>query len=259
MPLHLFLSLMITLAISFPLVAEPIETGASGEGKPQAESDSKKAEAVATEKPTTETTKHTEEKTTETTEQTPSGTAATTKKEVSRDFLKLAEPKSTKKQPQKRHPWGGYWSAVYRDSSLPGEEDQDPEGLESQLPSPKPQKHVEKPLSLAEYKEVDFAKFASGMYVSDYAGKYVKFYCRFASLAPEETRLANFPPPKYVNFIIVSTGSSMENLTVVAGAELGDKIFQMESGKEITLYGLAQRLSLSAMTLVVDEIEVNQQ
>ncbi len=55
----------------------------------------------------------------------------------------------------------------------------------------------------------------------------------------------------------------MENLTVVAsmgksasgGAGPGDRMFRIESGREITLYGRAHRLGLSGLTLVVDEIE----
>jgi hypothetical protein len=169
-----------------------------------------------------------------------------------RDFLKLAEPKplNEKKQAPKNIPWGGYWSAVFR-----GSPDEEEPTLESRPPRPEPLKPEAKPHSLAEYKEVDFARFASGSYASEYGGKYVRLRCRFASLAPEGTRLSDFPPPEYINFLVVGLGSSMENLTVAARAELGDKIFRMESGKEITLYGLAHRLGLSGLTLVVEEIE----
>ncbi|HHT9153800.1 MAG TPA: hypothetical protein ACFYEM_09795, partial [Candidatus Hypogeohydataceae bacterium YC40] len=159
------------------------------------------------------------------------------KADTARDFLRLAEPKSLteKKQPPKNVPWGGYWSAIYRNSP---DEEEEPGGLETRLPKPGTVKPAEKPLSLAEYMDVDFARFASGSYASDYGGRYVKFRCRFASLAPEGMRLNDFPPPQFLNFIVVGPGSSMENLTVVARAELGDKIFRMESGKEIPLYGL---------------------
>ena len=197
--------------------------------------------------------------------------------EGARDFLKLAEPRPlTEKQPQKKSQWGGYWGAVYRRSldeePEVGERESEsasggPGGLQS--PSGEPKRTSgratpEKPASLAEYKEVDFARFASGSYASDYGDKYVKLRCRFASLAPEGMRLQDFPPPGYLNFIVVGTGSSMENLTVVAsmgksasgGAGLGDRMFRIESGREITLYGRAHRLGLSGLTLVVDEIEV---
>lgn len=203
--------------------------------------------------------------------------------EGARDFLKLAEPKSLtgKKQTPKNTQWGGYWGAVYRRSldeePEVGERESEPDppqagasvsgGLQS--PSGEPKRTSgratpEKPASLAEYKEVDFARFASGSYASDYGDKYVKLHCRFASLAPEGMRLQDFPPPEYLNFIVVGTGSSMENLTVAAsldksasgGAGLGERMFRMESGREITLYGRAHRLGLSGLTLVVDEIEV---
>ncbi|MFN3466073.1 MAG: hypothetical protein ACK4WF_00015 [Candidatus Brocadiales bacterium] len=189
------------------------------------------------------------------------------KGEPSRDFLKLAEPKSfTGKKTPKGTKWGGYWGAVYRRSldeePEMGERDSGPEGgasttgeLPPALSKQKPTKPPERPASLAEYKEVDFARFASGSYASDYGDKYVKFHCRFASLAPEGMRLQDFPPPEHLNFIVVGTGSSMENLTVVARKEMADRVFRMESGKEITLYGRAHRLGLSGLTLVVDEIE----
>jgi hypothetical protein len=167
-----------------------------------------------------------------------------------RDFLKLAEPKPlTEKKPQKKNvPWGGYWSAVYRNSP---EEEEEP----SPLPPPKKAKPVEQPLTLAEYKEVDYARFASGSYASEYADTYVKFRCRFASIAPEGMRLRDFPPPDYLNFMVVGPGSSMESLIVSAKKSLADQIFRMESGREITLYGRAHRLGLSGLTVVVDEIE----
>lgn len=170
-----------------------------------------------------------------------------------RGFLRLAEPKSIteKKQTPKRIPWGGYWGAVYRRSPEEG----DAYGGPEPLPPPKEARPPEKPTSLVEYKEVDFAKFASGSYASDYGGRYVKFDCRFVGLAPEGMRLKDFPPPDYINFIVVGKGSSMESLTVIASAELADKVFRMESDKEVTLYGLARRLGLSGLTLVVEEIE----
>ena len=200
--------------------------------------------------------------------------------EGARDFLKLAEPKSLtgKKQTPKSTQWGGYWGAVYRRSldeePEVGERESEPDSSTSvsgglQSPSGEPKRTSgratpEKPASLAEYKEVDFARFASGSYASDYGDKYVKLRCRFASLAPEGMRLQDFPPPEYLNFIVVGTGSSMENLTVVAsmgksasgGAGPGDRMFRIESGREITLYGRAHRLGLSGLTLVVDEIEI---
>ncbi|HHT9141032.1 MAG TPA: hypothetical protein ACFYEA_06150 [Candidatus Tripitaka californicus] len=195
--------------------------------------------------------------------------------EGARDFLKLAEPRPlTEKQPQKKGQWGGYWGAVYRRSldeePEVGERESEPDSsasasdrLQSHPGEPKRTPLPEKPASLAEYKEVDFARFASGSYASDYGDKYVKLRCRFASLAPEGMRLQDFPPPGYLNFIVVGTGSSMENLTVVAsmgksasgGAGPGDRMFRIESGREITLYGRAHRLGLSGLTLVVDEIE----
>ncbi|HHT9155581.1 MAG TPA: hypothetical protein ACFYD5_07185 [Candidatus Tripitaka sp. YC43] len=206
--------------------------------------------------------------------------------EGARDFLKLAEPRPlTEKQPQKKSQWGGYWGAVYRrsldeepevgeresesglpEASAPG----GPGGLPPPSGEPKQtggRATPEKPASLAEYKEVDFARFASGSYASDYGDKYVKLRCRFASLAPEGMRLQDFPPPEYLNFIVVGTGSSMENLTVVAGmgksasggAGPGDRMFRIESGREITLYGRAHRLGLSGLTLVVEEIENSRQ
>jgi|GEM_PF-4429164 len=214
--------------------------------------------------------------------------------EGARDFLKLAEPKSLtgKKQTPKSTTWGGYWGTIYRRSldeePEVGERESEPDppqagasvpslrsragsgGLQSPSGEPKQtggRATSEKPASLAEYKEVDFARFASGSYASDYGDKYVKLRCRFASLAPEGMRLQDFPPPEYLNFIVVGLGSSMENLTVVAsmgksasgGAGPGDRMFRIESGREITLYGRAHRLGLSGLTLVVDEIEIGGQ
>lgn len=199
--------------------------------------------------------------------------------EGARDFLKLAEPRPlTEKQPQKKGQWGGYWGAVYRRSldeePEVGERESEPDSsasasdrLQSHPGEPKRTPLPEKPASLAEYKEVDFARFASGSYASDYGDKYVKLRCRFASLAPEGMRLQDFPPPEYLNFIVVGTGSSMENLTVVASmgksasgaAGPGDRMFRIESGREITLYGHAHRLGLSGLTLVVEEIEIGVQ
>jgi hypothetical protein len=171
-----------------------------------------------------------------------------------RDFLRLAEPKPRveKKPSQKNVPWGGYWGAVYRRSPEEEEALEEP-GLKP--PQPQKAKPVEKPRSLAEYREVDFAKFASGSYASDFGGKYVRFHCRFVGLAPEGMRLHDFPSPEYLNFMVVGTGTSMESLTVAARTGLGDKIFRMESGREITLYGLAHRLGLSGLTLIVEEVE----
>ncbi len=175
--------------------------------------------------------------------------------DTARDFLRLAEPKSPiEKKTKKNIPWGGYWSPVYRGS--PEEEEEESSlGGPSTAGRQKLAKPEEKPPSLAEYREVDFARLASGSYASEYADKYIKFRCRFASLAPEGMRLHDFSPPEYVNFIVVGPGSSMENLTVVARSGLADKVFRVESGKEITLYGRAHRLGLSGLTLIVDEIE----
>lgn len=264
--------LVLMLAVSLLAVAgatAPASGGASGGDKTQAEGDNPpKAEGV----------KGAEERAPDKDKKTESDVKSPSESDKggpSRDFLKLAEPKSLtgKKQAPKGSKWGGYWGAVYRRSPDEepemGERDSEPDQPQAGasapggLPPPsgelKRTKPPEKPASLAEYKEVDFARLASGSYASDYGDKYVKFHCRFASLAPEGMRLQDFPPPEYLNFIVVGTGSSMENLTVVARKEMADRVFRMESGREITLYGRAHRLGLSGLTLVVEEVETNGQ
>lgn len=166
-----------------------------------------------------------------------------------RQFLRLAEPK--KAAPPKRSPWGGYWSAIYGEKSL---DEEDAEKKEESNP-PEADTDVSPP-PLSEYKEVDFGKFASGSYAQEYENKYVKMRCKFLSLAPEGARLVDFLPPDYANFVVTGTATSMTSLTVAARTEKADKVFALESQKEIVLYGKARRVELSRLTLVVEEIEV---
>ncbi|MFQ5956167.1 MAG: hypothetical protein ACE5KK_00145 [Candidatus Brocadiales bacterium] len=182
-----------------------------------------------------------------------------------RDFLRFAEPKTKKKKPKTR-PYGSYWMAPYGGKMV--DEDEDVFVEESVRPyfspygtSTEPAESKELKLSpltpppLSEFIEADFARLASGSYVSEYADKFVKMRCKFASLAPEGMRLKEFPAPDYVNFLVTGTGSTMFSLTVVAPREKASKVFGLESQKEIILYGRAVRLGLSGLTLVVEEVE----
>lgn len=170
--------------------------------------------------------------------------------ETRRQFLRLAEPQAKKAAPPKRLPWGGYWSAIYGEKPL---DEEDAEKMEeSNLPKADTD---EAPPPLSGYKEVDFGKFASGSYAQEYENKYVKMRCKFLSLAPEGARLGDFLPPDYANFVVTGTATSMTSLTVAVRTQKADKVFALESQKEIVLYGRARRVGLSGLTLVVEEIE----
>ncbi|MDO8137739.1 MAG: hypothetical protein Q6354_08875 [Candidatus Brocadiales bacterium] len=175
------------------------------------------------------------------------GTAGETK----REFLRLAEPKAKKAAPPKRSPWGGYWGAIYGEKSLeeegagPTKEESNPPKADIDVPPP----------TLSEYMEVDFGKLASGSYAIEYENKYLKVRCRFLSLAPEGTRIKDYQPPGYINFIVGGPGTGMASLTVVAKREKADKVFGLESQKEVVIYGKALRLGLSGLTLMIEEIE----
>ncbi|MFQ5862721.1 MAG: hypothetical protein ACE5IC_06320 [Candidatus Brocadiales bacterium] len=182
-----------------------------------------------------------------------------------RDFLRFAEPKTKKKRPKTR-PYGSYWMAPFGGRMV--EEDTDeyvdehvrpyfsPYGIPTEPAKPKELKLSPlTPPPLSEFVEVDFARFASGSYVSEYADKFVKIRCRFASLAPEGMRLEKFPAPDYVNFLVTGTGSTMFSLTVVAPRAEASKVLGLESQREIILYGRAVRMGLSGLTLVVEEVE----
>lgn len=207
-------------------------------------------------------------------------TSETAKGPVSegRDFLKLAGPEAMKKKeiPAKA-PYGSYWTSLYGGRETEGETDEQEgkhlrpsfspyyaEPVKPQVPEKSQEPLAPKELQLvpltppplSEFEEVDFAKFASGSYVSEYADKFVKMKCRFASLAPGGMRLDEFPTPGYVNFLVTGTGSTMFSLTVVMPSGKAGKVFGLESQKEIILYGRAVKLGLNELTLLVEEVEM---
>lgn len=185
----------------------------------------------------------------------------------SRDFLRLAEPRVKKKKRPMVRPYGSYWTAAYGSKIVEEDSDEYVEEYVRPYFSPyaavpaepeKPKRLKLSPITpppLSEFIEVDFSRFASGSYVSEYADKFVKMRCKFASLAPEGMRLEEFPAPDYVNFLVTGTGSTMFSLTVAAPREKASKIFGLESQKEIILYGRAVKLGLTGITLVVEEVE----
>lgn len=206
--------------------------------------------------------------------------AETAKEPVSggRDFLKLAGPEAMKKKEiPARAPYGSYWTSLYGGRDVEGETSEQEgersqpsfspyyaEPVKPQVPGKSQEPQAPKELQLApltppplsEFEEVDFAKFASGSYVSEHADKFVKIRCRFASLAPGGMRLDEFPTPGYVNFLVTGTGSTMFSLTVVIPSGKAGKVFGLESQKEIILYGRAVKLGLNELTLLVEEVEM---
>ncbi|MHC4198260.1 MAG: hypothetical protein ACYSRP_10245, partial [Planctomycetota bacterium] len=119
-------------------------------------------------------------------------------------------------------------------------------------------KHELAPLTpppLSEFEVVEFSKLASGSYASEYADRFVKMKCKFASLAPKGMRLEQFPAPRYVNFLVTGPGSTMFSMTFVAPSSKASKIFGLKSQKEINVYGRVVKLGLNQVTLVVEDVE----
>ncbi|MCP4365273.1 MAG: hypothetical protein GY800_08245 [Planctomycetes bacterium] len=193
-----------------------------------------------------------------------------------RDFLKLAEPTIKEKKKSTTTPYsGGYWNSLYGGQIVGGESNEDEEEgvIKGPAFSPyyaepvkprKPQrpqvdtKHELTPLTpppLAEFEVVEFAKLASGSYASEYADRFVKMRCRFASLAPKGMRLEQFPAPRYVNFLVTGPESTMFSMTFVAPGPKASKIFGLKSQKEINVYGRVVKLGLNQVTLVVEDVE----
>lgn len=194
-----------------------------------------------------------------------------------REFLKFAEPKAARKKKVKTNPYGSYWTSLYGGKFVTGDAgEQEDEGIQPSFspyyaepatpkaPEKSQEPQVPKELQLApltppplsEFEEADFARFASGSYVSEYADRFVKMRCRFASLAPKGMRLEGFPAPGYVNFLVTGTGSTMFNLTVAVPSGKAGRVFGLESQKEIILYGRAVKLGINELTLLVEEVEV---
>jgi hypothetical protein len=111
------------------------------------------------------------------------------------------------------------------------------------------------PPPLSEFEVVEFSKLASGSYASEYADRFVKMKCKFASLAPKGMRLEQFPAPRYVNFLVTGPGSTMFSMTFVAPSSKASKIFGLKSQKEINVYGRVVKLGLNQVTLVVEDVE----
>ncbi|MEE9201456.1 MAG: hypothetical protein V3V45_08435 [Candidatus Brocadiales bacterium] len=194
-----------------------------------------------------------------------------------RDFLKLAGPETEMKKKKKgSHSYSGYWTSLYKGKNVEIETDEEtgrPVGpsfspyyaeparpVRPQRPQTpaKPDELQILPLTpppLEEFTEVDFGKFASGSYVTEYADKFVQLRCKFASIAPRGMRLKQFPAPKYVNFLVTGTGSTMFSLTVAVPSAKASKVFGLESQKEIILYGRVVKLGLNELTLLVEEVE----
>ncbi len=192
-----------------------------------------------------------------------------------RDFLKLAGPETeTKKKKKGSHSYSGYWTSLYGGKKVEIETDEEtgqpvepsfsPYYAEPARPvrpqrpqtPAKPDELQILPLTpppLEEFTEVDFGKFASGSYATEYADKFVRIRCKFASIAPRGMRLKQFPAPKYVNFLV--TDSTMFSLTVAVPSAKASKVFGLESQKEIILYGRAVKLGLNKLTLLVEEVE----
>lgn len=197
---------------------------------------------------------------------------------ASRDFLKLAEPATKKKKKgDSARPYGSYWTALYggRTEAEAGIDEETGEPEEPAFspyyakPS-KPRKTTRPRVSgdlkltpltpppLSEFVEVDFARFASGAFASEYADKFVKLKCEFASLAPQGMRLKEFPAPEYVNFMVKGVGTTMYGLTVAMPSAKARKLFGLESHKEIFLYGRAVRLGMSRLTVLVEKVDITQ-
>ena len=194
-----------------------------------------------------------------------------------RDFLKLAGPETEMKKKKKgSHSYSGYWTSLYKGKKVEIETDEETgrpvepsfspyyaepvRPVKPQRPRTpgKPDELQILPLTpppLEEFTEVDFGKFASGSYVTEYADKFVRIRCKFASIAPRGMRLKQFPAPKYVNFLVTGTGSTMFSLTVAVPGAKASKVFGLESQKEIILYGRAVKLGLNKLTLLVEEVE----
>ncbi len=190
-----------------------------------------------------------------------------------RDFLKLAEPTLKGKKKQTATPFsGGYWNSLYGGRIVGGESDDEgvikgpafsPYYAEPVKP-PKPQRPPEKtehglapltPPPLSEFEVVEFSKLASGSYASEYADRFVKMRCKFASLAPKGMRLEQFPAPRYVNFLVTGPESTMFSMTIAVPGSKASKVFGLKSQKEITLYGRVVKLGLNQVTLVVEDVE----
>jgi hypothetical protein len=190
-----------------------------------------------------------------------------------RDFLKFAEPTFKEKKKSKATPFsGGYWNSLYGGRIVGGESDDDgvikrpsfsPYYAEPVKP-PKRQRPPEKiehgltpltPPPLSEFEVVEFSKLASGSYASEYADRFVKMRCKFASLAPKGMRLEQFPAPRYVNFLVTGPESTMFSMTIAVPGSKASKVFGLKSQKEITLYGRVVKLGLNQVTLVVEEVE----
>ncbi len=193
-----------------------------------------------------------------------------------RDFLKLAEPTIKEKKKSTATPYsGGYWNSLYGGRIVDGESnEEESEGvIKGPAFSPyyaepvKPPKHqrLQKkneheltpltPPPLSEFEVVDFTKLASGSYASEYADRFVKMRCKFASLAPKGMRLEQFPAPRYVNFLVTGPESTMFSMTFVAPGSKASRIFELKSQKEINVYGRVVKLGLNQVTLVVEEVE----
>lgn len=144
----------------------------------------------------------------------------------------------------KRQPWGSVWRApLYRASpSIAGETL--PQNIETPPPA-----------SWEDYKNVDFGKFASGSYTSDYANKYVKIKCRFSRIASEFVEVPKYPRPDYVTFIATGVDSRLYSLNVVVSRADADTVFKLKPQEEIILYGKAVQIDLHTLSMEVRKIE----
>lgn len=144
----------------------------------------------------------------------------------------------------KRRPWGGLWHAPIRQPSPSIGEETSSQNIETPPPA-----------SWEDYKKVDFGKFASGSYVSDYANKYLTFKCRFSSIGSEFVEFAKYPQPEYVTFIVAGVESKLHSLRVVMSRQQADPVFKLKPQKEIVLYGKAVQVDLHTLTMEVLKIE----
>lgn len=155
----------------------------------------------------------------------------------------LTDRAATTSTPNKR-PWGGMWGAYIAPPSQTGSEEATSQNIETPPPA-----------SWDDYEEVDFGKFASGSYVSDYANKYIKVKCRFTSIGSEFVEFTEYQRPEYVTFIVTGVESQLSSLRVVMRKSQADTVFKLKPDKEIVLYGKAAQVDLYTPTIEVLKIE----
>ncbi len=156
---------------------------------------------------------------------------------------RLSTPDS-RPETQGRRPWGGFWAAPLNQPAPSVGEETPSQDIETPPPA-----------SWDDYKEVDFGKFASGSYGSDYANKYVKIKCRFSRIGSEFVEVPKYPRPEYVTFVVTGVGSQLYNLIVVVPRPQADAVFKLKPQKEIVLYGKAVQVDFHTLTLEVRKIE----